>query len=112
LQKKWVEFLLVISITSLIFYFLPRIFYDDAGFILRHLDHFSQGYWFRYNINDPPVYGISGFIHGVFCGMLCLLHLASPEQALMISNLVGFIATSWFLFLLTKTLVKEYYLMI
>jgi len=96
----------VILISTLLFLCIPDFFFDDAGFVLRYLENFRNGYWFRYNITDGPVYGISGYIHGCFTGILCFLHLAKPELALKISNYTGFILSAAFLYGIFTTLVK------
>lgn len=43
-------------------------------------------------------YGISGFLHGLFGGLLSYLHIATSEQALLISNYIRFIFTSWVIY--------------
>lgn len=111
-QKPLPEFLLIIGITSFIFSIIPHVLFDDAGFILRYLDNFRDGYFFRYNKTEPAVFGISGFIHGLFCGLLCFFKITTPEQALLVSNFTGFILSSIFLFKIFKLMVKEYYLAI
>jgi len=108
-QKRIFEVIIVSVFTLLVYWFVPHFFFDDSGFILRHLDHFKHGYLFKYNIGDPAVYGVSGFVHGIFTGFLCWIHLASPEQALNISNILGFGLTAWFVLLICKKLVKEYW---
>lgn len=110
LQNNFFEFILVVLFTFGVYRIVPHFFFDDSGFILRHLDHFTQGYLFKYNIDDPSVYGVSGFIHGIFTGLLCRIHLTTPEQALTVSNLMGFGLTAWFVLLICKKLIKEYWL--
>ncbi len=105
--KIWMEFLMVLIISSLIFFMLPPIIFDDTGFVLRYLENFYDGYLFRYNVQDSPVYGISGFIHGLYSGLLCFFHIAKPHQALLISNYTGFIFTGWYIYLILKKLVNR-----
>lgn len=106
-QHKGSDMALVLLVSAALYFYLPGFLYDDAAFILRYLDHFREGYWFRYNIEDAPVYGISGFIHGLFTGLLCWTHIARPEQALFISNFTGFVFTSWFLLGIWRQLVPD-----
>src|SRR5687767_8031350 len=110
LQHPFTEFLSILIISSGIFLLTPHFFFDDAGFILRYLDHFREGYFFRFNIQDAPVYGISGFLHGLFTGSLCWLHITTPEQALWVSNFLGFIVSGYFLFLILKKWIQPYWL--
>jgi len=106
IERPVTRFMLVAIISSGVFFVLPGFLFDDAGFVLRYLDNFGKGYLFRFNTADEPVYGISGFIHGLYSGILCYLHLAKPEMALRISNYTGFIFTSWFIYLIFRHLVQ------
>jgi hypothetical protein len=110
LKKNISEFIISTAAATLLFLCIPHFFFDDAGFILRYLDHFAEGYFFKYNINDPPVYGISGFIHGSVCGILCFLHLTTSEQALIFSNWLGFIFTSFFILGICKKTINPYWM--
>ncbi len=64
------------------------MFFDDAGFILRYLDQLKHGYWFQYNPGEGAVFGISGFIHGLYASILVKLGMHA-ERALHFSNLTG-----------------------
>lgn len=75
----------------------PHMFFDDAGFILRYLDHLDQGYWFHYNAGEGAVFGISGFLHGLYTSVLVKVTGMSPERALHISNLTGLAAVLFFM---------------
>ncbi|MEM1000743.1 MAG: hypothetical protein AAGN35_27055 [Bacteroidota bacterium] len=61
---------------------------DDAGFVLRYLDHFAEGHWFNFNPEDGPVFGLSGFLYGLVTGSLVRLGL-TPENALLTAALAG-----------------------
>lgn len=63
--------------------------YDDAGIILKYMDNFAEGCFFCYNIEDGPVFGVSGFIHGLLGGTLSRLHVCSPDTSLFVSNFIG-----------------------
>ncbi len=74
-----------------VFNYWPLVFFDDAGFILRYLDNFKEGYFFNFNAGEGPIFGVSGFIHGLFCGVLVYFDFTTPEKALLVSNFVGFV---------------------
>ena len=63
--------------------------YDDGAIVLRYMDKFAQGGFYQYNLEDPPVFGISGFLHGILAGLLAKSHLLSPKNSLLFSNMVG-----------------------
>lgn len=75
----------------------PHAFFDDAGFIMRYLDQLHKGYWFQYNAGEGAVFGISGFIHGLFASLLVKFAGIHPERALHISNLTGVALSVYFL---------------
>ena len=51
-------------ITAIVFNYSSRYLFDDAGFVLRYVENFKQGYFYHYNPGDPAVFGLSGFIYG------------------------------------------------
>jgi len=61
---------------------------DDSAIVMRYLKNFRSGHFFVYNIEDGPVYGVSGFIHGLAAGILCWLGL-DPKSSIMIVSLIG-----------------------
>ena len=75
----------------------PHMFFDDAGFIMRYLDQLKDGYWFQYNGGEGAVFGISGFIHGLYCSLLVKITGMSAERALHFSNLTGLALTVYFM---------------
>lgn len=75
------------------------VFLDDAGFILRYLDNVDQGYFFCYNVEEGPISGISGFLHGALTSLIAVI--SSSESALLISNYLGLFFLA---FLTTKIL--------
>lgn len=85
----WLDLIFAGIIAGILYAIWPHTFFDDAGFILRYLENTKQGGWFRFNADELPVYGISGFIHGLFCSVLVVLSGISPENALHVSNLTG-----------------------
>jgi hypothetical protein len=97
-RKPFILFIIIASVSSLFFLLLPELIFDDAAIVLRYMDHFAEGHFFKYNAADAPVYGISGFLHGLFAGLLSYSNLVNSEQALWISNYIGFILTSWFIY--------------
>lgn len=53
------------------------------------MDNFARGYFYSYNPQDGPVYGISSFIHGVLSGFFAFTHLFSPLNSMLASNFIG-----------------------
>ena len=106
-EKPVAGFLLVLVLSTLLFFSLPNLVFDDAAIVLRYMDNFGKGHFFKYNATDAPIYGISGFIHGLLGGLLVYLHIAGSEQALLISNYIGFVFASWFIYLTYKTLITS-----
>jgi hypothetical protein len=70
---------------------LDRPFLDDSAIILKYLDNFARGCFYCYNLQDGPVFGVSGFAHGLLAGALAFAGVR-PEIALIISNLLGAVA--------------------
>ena len=71
---------------------------DDAAIVLKYMDNFAQGYMYCYNPQDGPVFGISGFVHGVVSGGLAWSHLLSPLASLYTSNFIGLVLVSYISF--------------
>lgn len=88
-------FALVVS--AYLYKLWPHMFFDDAGFILRYLDQLEHGYWFSYNAGEAPVFGISGFLHGLYSSLLVKGVGMTPERALHVSNLTGLAGVLFFL---------------
>lgn len=84
-------------LTAYLYRLWPHMFFDDAGFIMRYLDQLKDGYWFQYNGGEGAVFGISGFIHGLYCSLLVKFGGMSPERALHFSNLTGLAITIYFI---------------
>lgn len=74
-----------------IFYISANIFVDDAGFVMRYLKNFSHGYFFHFNIQDPPVFGMSGFLYSVVCGFIALFNIFTPHQIIFGVCFVSFV---------------------
>lgn len=83
---------------------LGHPFVDDAGIVLRYLDHFRAGLFYTYNPADGPVFGISGFIHGLVAGGLAFVQIA-PERCLVIANVLGSVL---FFFFVTRIFARLY----
>jgi hypothetical protein len=82
-------------LTALFFTFWPIPFIaDDGAIILKYMDNFARGFFYSYNPADGPVFGISGFLHGILAGTLAYLHLFSPLGSLFASNACGFFLIS------------------
>jgi hypothetical protein len=103
----WLDLIFAGIIAGILFAIWPHTFFDDAGFILRYLENTKQGVWFRFNSDELPVYGISGFIHGLFCSVLVFLGGVSPSIALHASNLTGLFITAFLLVRIFRRLLPD-----
>jgi len=70
---------------------LDRPLLDDTAIILKYLDNVRGGCFYCYNRADGPVFGISGFVHGLLTGALVAAGVR-PEPAVIVSNIVGSMA--------------------
>jgi len=77
-------------------------FFDDGAIVLRYMDVFAQGGFYQYNLEDPPVYGMSGFIHGILAGGLARSQAMSPQASVLASNTLGVVVTSAALLLIFR----------
>jgi len=68
---------------------------DDAGIVLRYLDNCARGHFYTYEMADGRVFGISGFVHGVFTQVLAICGIV-PEYCLLISNIIGSLVFFYF----------------
>jgi hypothetical protein len=92
-------------LVTLFFLLWPStLIHDDAAIILKYMENFSKGFFFRYNATDPPVFGISGFLHGLLCGFFSSLQLFSPLSSLFAGNFIGFFITAF----LTLKIIQHY----
>jgi len=83
---------------SILFFALwpTDVVWDDAGIILKYMDNFADGYFYTYNPGDGPIFGISGFIHGIVAGFFAFTHIFSPLSSLFAANFIGLFLTSFF----------------
>lgn len=99
-KNKWIDlaFDLALSVVAaiIIFRIYPGEFFDDAGFEMRYLENFRQGYFYSYNPGDGPVFGISSPFQGLLNGFLCYTHIFIPEQAMRRTAFVGLVITIFF----------------
>lgn len=107
LLPRVVDLLFAGLITYYLYRIWPHMFFDDAGFIMRYLDQVNKGFWFHYNAGEGPVFGISGFLHGLYCSVLVKLTGMSAERALHLSNLTGLFASVWFLAAIFRNLLGK-----
>jgi hypothetical protein len=82
---------------ALIFKIYPGEFFDDAGFVLRYLENFKDGFFYAYNSTDGPVFGISSAFQGLVNGAICATGLWLPEQALRRTAFIGLVVLIFFL---------------
>lgn len=93
--------------TIFIYAMYPKIYYDDTGFIIRYFHNFWEGYWFKFNIKDAPIFGVSGFLYGLIGGVLCYFKLVKPEDAIDLLTVVGVFFTSFFVFKIQSKIFKR-----
>lgn len=74
---------------------IPTI--DDSAIVMRYLRNFQTGHFFAFNVQDGPVYGISGFVYGLAAGILCWIGL-DPQPSIMIVSLFGAIGMFYCMF--------------
>lgn len=107
LWNKFSDYIFSICITIYLYKIWPHTYFDDAGFIMRYLDNLQQGVWFHFNANESPVYGISGFVHGLYCALLVKVAGMSAERSLHVSNLTGLFFTSVLMLQIIRKLLPE-----
>ncbi len=93
--------LLSAGTTAFIFINWNFTLFDDAGFLLRYLQNFAKGYFYAFNPQDGPVFGISSFSYGLINGILCMTHIVTPDQSIVVTGVIGLF---FICFLLLKTL--------
>jgi hypothetical protein len=100
-RNKWIDLALdfgfSLLVALLIFRIYPGEFFDDAGFEMRYLENFRDGYFYSYNPADGPVFGISSPFQGLLNGFLCYTHIMIPEQAMRRTAFAGLVFTVFFL---------------
>lgn len=101
------DYIFAFCITVYLYKIWPHTYFDDAGFIMRYLDNLQQGVWFHFNAGESPVYGISGFVHGLYCSLLVKVLGMTPERSLHISNLTGLFFSAVFLLRIIRKLLPE-----
>jgi hypothetical protein len=75
---------------------------DDGAIILRYMDNFAAGHFYCYNAADGPIFGVSGFLHGLLAGFLAWTRWLSPQTSLLASNLLGLFLTAFLTLRLLK----------
>ncbi|MBF0547322.1 MAG: hypothetical protein HQM08_22970 [Candidatus Riflebacteria bacterium] len=84
------DFLVALLLAAIVFYFWPiSQILDDGGIILKYMDNFREGYFYSYNPADGPIFGISGFLHGIISGAFAWTKCFSPLNSLFASNYIG-----------------------
>lgn len=90
------ELVLSVGFAALFFQLWPcDVIYDDGAIVLKYMDNFADGHFYAYNPSDGPMYGISGFIHGVLAGLFAWAHLFAPLHSLFASNFIGLVLVSF-----------------
>lgn len=104
--QPFLDLIYATILASIVFYYSSRYLFDDAGFVLRYVENFKQGYFYRYNPGDPPVFGLSGFIYGCICFAFSIFGIPSTA-CLKLANLVGSIAYLFLLLQICRHLIKD-----
>jgi len=102
ISSQWLESIVYVSVSCISAIFIFRFWnfplFDDAGFILRYLDNFADGYFYSFNVQDGPVFGVSSFSQGIINGFLCWTHLFTPDKSIVITAFSGLVIISLFIF--------------
>jgi len=109
-QIKWMDakyIILSVIATFYLFKTLPHIFFDDSGFTLRYLDNFSEGFYYTFNKNEAPVYGISSFLYLNFCFLLKFITGLNSNNTLILANLTGVYFILFFLYKILREFTKD-----
>ncbi|MBP6721832.1 MAG: hypothetical protein KA239_05895 [Bacteroidia bacterium] len=85
----------------------PMVYVDDAGFILRYFDHFAEGCFFCFNVDDGPVFGLSSFIYGLLGGFLTWSGIFNSEGAVNYLAYIGTFFTGFLYFRILRKLVSS-----
>jgi hypothetical protein len=100
------DIIIAILLAILAYSFLSRYLFDDAGFVLRYVENFKSGYFYRFNPTDAPVFGLSGFIYGLVCFFFSIFGLPSPV-CLKLANLLGTMAYIFILLQICRHLIRD-----
>lgn len=107
-RAEWaIEFLLSLGAVLYLKYVDPMVYVDDAGFVLRYFDHFAQGSFFCFNVEDGPVFGLSSFIYGLLGGLLTWTGLFNAEGAMNYLAYAGTFFTAWLLFRILRQVLES-----
>ncbi len=108
LNSQWiVEAALALGAVLYIKYCDPITYVDDVGFILRYLDHFADGCFYCFNVQDGAVFGISSFVYGLLAGFLTWAHLFNPESALNFLTYLGVFTTGFLFFKILRQVIPS-----
>lgn len=82
--------IVVALVLTMLWALLPHTFFDDTGFIIRYLHQAAHGQFFHFNAQDPPVFGVSGFLYGCMT-MLAALAGVPDRMAILLTQGLGWI---------------------
>ncbi|MFO0677921.1 MAG: hypothetical protein U0169_15400 [Polyangiaceae bacterium] len=66
-----------------------RTLADDGAIYLRYMNQFRDGHFATYNVEDGPVFGMSGALFGLASGLFAWSRVVSPTGALLAMDAVG-----------------------
>lgn len=101
-----VDLVISICIAFVVYRFSTRFLFDDAGYVLRYIFNFQQGYFYKFNPHDPPVFGLSGFVYGCICFLISAFGF-SPTTTVKIANLSGSIGYAFMLMQIVRILIQD-----
>jgi hypothetical protein len=102
-----IELLLSLGAVLYIKFVNPIQYVDDAGFILRYFDHFAEGCFFCFNVEDGPVFGLSSFVYGLLGGALTWSGLLNAEGAINYLTYAGVFCSAFLLFQILRHLIRS-----
>jgi hypothetical protein len=100
------DMVIAILLAVVAYTFLSRYLFDDAGFVLRYVENFKSGYFYRFNTTDAPVFGLSGFIYGLVCFCFSIVGIPSTV-CLKLANLLGTVVYIFVLLQICRHLIQD-----
>ena len=104
-----VELIFSVFYATILFVLWPTsLAWDDAGIVLKYMDNFRDGFFFCYNPQDGPVFGISSAVHGILAGFFAWTRLFGPENSVFASNFIGIVLMSFATFKILKVFITDH----
>lgn len=100
--------LLSIVVSAMIIWLYPKVFVDDAGFVIRYLNSMAEGCFYCFNPSEGPVFGISSFSYGLTTLLLALPGILHPVQIIWLVSLIGLVWLLWSLLKIVHHYTENY----